>query len=295
MNRVSIWFIACIVAAVSVADQPGNAAANSAEKLEAPELRYRVLQQFKNVFFCDPDEFPVGLSPAPARQRGLQLFPKIEADQEAFQAITNHLGFKDSVLSDEQRLLVYGEFKKLRGAVHLERSDDQYRFSVGLKEKTGDVSVEGLLAQDGTVTVLKRKKTILMCPICLGVDTEIDTPTGSVLVQKLKSGDKVWTLNAAGQKVAVPVLKTSAVPVSLEHRVIHLVMSDHRELFVSPGHPTADGRTVGQLEAHGTYNGSLIDRSELVLYHGDQTYDLLPAGDSGFYWANGILLASTLR
>lgn len=258
MNRVSIWFIACIVAAVSVADQPGNAAANSAEKLEAPELRYRVLQQFKNVFFCDPDEFPVGLSPAPARQRGLQLFPKIEADQEAFQAITNHLGFKDSVLSDEQRLLVYGEFKKLRGAVHLERSDDQYRFSVGLKEKTGDVSVEGLLAQDGTVTVLKRKKTILMCPICLGVDTEIDTPTGSVLVQKLKSGDKVWTLNAAG-------------------------------------HPTADGRTVGQLEAHGTYNGSLIDRSELVLYHGDQTYDLLPAGDSGFYWANGILLASTLR
>jgi hypothetical protein len=33
---------------------------------------------------------------------------------------------------------------------------------------------------------------------------------------------------------------------------------------------------------------------ELVPYAGDRTYDLLPAGPTGAYWANGILLSSTL-
>jgi len=31
-----------------------------------------------------------------------------------------------------------------------------------------------------------------------------------------------------------------------------------------------------------------------VAYSGDRTYDLLPAGPTGFYWAGGILLSSTL-
>jgi hypothetical protein len=32
-----------------------------------------------------------------------------------------------------------------------------------------------------------------------------------------------------------------------------------------------------------------------VRYAADQTYDLLPAGDTGLYWANGVLLGSSLR
>jgi hypothetical protein len=32
----------------------------------------------------------------------------------------------------------------------------------------------------------------------------------------------------------------------------------------------------------------------LVPYAGGRTWDLLPAGATGSYWANGILLASTL-
>jgi len=45
--------------------------------------------------------------------------------------------------------------------------------------------------------------------------------------------------------------------------------------------------------------GDELDRSritlwELVPYSGSRTYDLLPAGPTGMYWANGILLASTL-
>jgi hypothetical protein len=31
-----------------------------------------------------------------------------------------------------------------------------------------------------------------------------------------------------------------------------------------------------------------------VPYDGTRTYDLLPAGATGTYWANGVLLSSTL-
>lgn len=33
---------------------------------------------------------------------------------------------------------------------------------------------------------------------------------------------------------------------------------------------------------------------EIVTYNGEKTYDLLPASDTGFYWADGVLLGSTL-
>jgi hypothetical protein len=31
-----------------------------------------------------------------------------------------------------------------------------------------------------------------------------------------------------------------------------------------------------------------------VAYRGGATYDLLPDGETGFYWANGILMGSTM-
>jgi len=45
--------------------------ANSLSKLDAPELRYRILERFGEAFYCDPDVFPVGLSPARAEKRGV--------------------------------------------------------------------------------------------------------------------------------------------------------------------------------------------------------------------------------
>lgn len=35
--------------------------------------------------------------------------------------------------------------------------------------------------------------------------------------------------------------------------------------------------------------------TELVSYSNGYTYDVLPSGDTGLYWANGILIGSTLR
>jgi hypothetical protein len=94
--------------------------------------------------------------------------------------------------------------------------------------------------------------------------------------------------------LAAPVLEVGSTAVPASHRMIHLVLADGRELLASPGHKTADGRELGSLAVGDALDGSTIVRWELVPYAAGRTYDLLPAGATGAYWANGILLSSTL-
>ena len=77
--------------------------------------------------------------------------------------------------------------------------------------------------------------------------------------------------------------------------MIHLTLNDGRELWASPGHPTSDGRTMGTLKIGDMLDGAQIMKLERVPYGGTATYDILPSGDTGFYWANGILMGSTLK
>ncbi|MBI2053568.1 MAG: Hint domain-containing protein [Candidatus Sungbacteria bacterium] len=132
------------------------------------------------------------------------------------------------------------------------------------------------------------------CPICLAEDTLIATPSGEVAVQNIGEGMTVWTADASGARVAAKILEVSRTPVPSTHRVVHLVLEDGRALFVSPGHPTADSRTMGDLKSGDTIDGSRVVATELVPYSKGFTYDLLPKGDTGFYWADGILIGSTL-
>lgn len=133
------------------------------------------------------------------------------------------------------------------------------------------------------------------CPICLAGNTLIDTPSGKILVKDLKVGMPVWTTDKTGQRIYDVIMKTSKVPVSPTHRMVHLVLDDGRALFISPGHPTIDGRTVGDLTINNLYDGASVVNIERVSYGENATYDILPFGDTGFYWANGILVGSTLR
>jgi len=102
------------------------------------------------------------------------------------------------------------------------------------------------------------------------------------------------TVSADGSRIAAPVIEIGSMPAPIGHRMVHLVLSDGRELLVSPGHKTSDGRALGLLKIGDELDGSTITRWELVPYAGDRTYDLLPAGATGRYWANGMLLSSTL-
>lgn len=138
------------------------------------------------------------------------------------------------------------------------------------------------------------KGYVRACPICLAQNTLIDTPSGKISVQDLQKGMNVWTLNRSGARVASPILETSRTSVPLDHRVIHLVLDDGRELFVSPGHPTADGRTIGSLVVGDVIDKGRVVSVEHIPYQKPFTYDLLPAGDTATYWADDILVGSTL-
>lgn len=132
------------------------------------------------------------------------------------------------------------------------------------------------------------------CPICLSSSTTIDAKQGSVNIKDLRVGMSVWTINKKGKKELQPIVKLSSVEVGRSHRMVHVILDDGRDLFVSPNHPIADGRLVRDLKVGEIYDSTMVRTIELVPYDDTKTYDLLPAGDTGYYFANGILMGSTL-
>jgi hypothetical protein len=130
--------------------------------------------------------------------------------------------------------------------------------------------------------------------VCLSFDTLISTPEGNIPVIDLRPGMSVFTLDMDGNKVIKPIELVSKVLVPDSHIVCHLILNDGKELFVSGRHPTADGREISDLNPGDTLDGAELMSIEKVRYESGYTYDLIPAGETGFYWANGVLLGSTL-
>jgi hypothetical protein len=77
--------------------------------------------------------------------------------------------------------------------------------------------------------------------------------------------------------------------------VVRVTSTDGRVLEISPGHPTADGRTFGDLRAGTRLDGAVITSAQVVPYRHAYTYDILPMSQSGDYFAAGMLIGSTLR
>jgi hypothetical protein len=257
------------------------------------EFKYRLLDRFPGFFYCDPDQYPVARANELdfARQR----FPELQADAEEFHTILAHNDLAGQTsFTDDQKLLIYRQYKKL-AAVQLTLVGESYQFQLQVEQTNGGGElITGLINGQGNITVQQTTPSIATCPICLAAGTLIDTPAGSIPVQDLRPGMLVWTLDKTGARVAQPLVRVSRTIVPSNHQVIHLVLDDGRALWVSPGHPTADGRRVGQLQVGDLLDGARVLSAGRVPYAGFATYDLLPAGDTGFYWAAGILLASTL-
>ncbi|MEW6146124.1 MAG: Hint domain-containing protein [Thermodesulfobacteriota bacterium] len=129
---------------------------------------------------------------------------------------------------------------------------------------------------------------------CLSFETLISTPLGKLPVFTLKPGMLVYTLDADGVRTAMPLELVSKALVPASHTLCRLVLDDGREVRVSAGHPTADKRKIGDLVPGDIIDGSVVISAEKVLYSAGFTYDLLPSGDTGYYWADGVLMASTL-
>ena len=131
------------------------------------------------------------------------------------------------------------------------------------------------------------------CPVCNSPDTPILTPSGEVPIAELREGDLVLSMHG-GEVVAVPVLATRQHRV-FDHAVVRIELDEGGRIEVSGSHPTADGRRLDSLVPGDALGERTVVAIELVPYEHDRTYDILPASDSGTYFASGALLGSTLR
>jgi hypothetical protein len=262
--------------------------------LTQAQLKYRLVDQFGRLLFCDPDYYPVARADEGALAH--ERLPEIQKDAPTFDAILAHLGITgSSSYTSDQELAIYRDWKMLN-AIKLEQAGGGFHFLAIFGTPQQGSRVDGTIDQRGNVTIASRTPSGQPpCPICLARGTRIATPFGDIAVEEMQVGDVVWTLDAVGARVALPLIEIGSTPVPATHGVVQLRLSDGRAVDVSPGHPTADGRKVGDLAPGENYDGAVVASTELTAYTGGATFDVLPAGTTGMYWANGVLLGSTIR
>jgi hypothetical protein len=276
---------------------PGPSPSPSASPPSVLELKLAVLDALGGrLAYCDPDQFPIAhgsaLDAAKAR------LPMIEANRPAFEAILRHLDLSATTKFTDQQLVTINDLYKQMQVINLTPTGDGYRFDVLVPESSsapGNEHVIGTVSPTGTVTIERREPgQPINCPICLVAGVRIATPDGDIPVQDLRVGMRVWTTDRNGNRIIGTVMKTGHMAAPIGHEVVRLQFADGRIVVASPGHPTADGRTVGQMKVGDRLDGSTVVAVTLLPYTGF-TYDLLPSGPTGSYFADGVLLASTLR
>ena len=262
--------------------------------LTLAQLKYRLVDRFGRLWYCDPDFYPV----ARADQDSLaeSRFPEIQRDTATFTAIVAHLGFaQGDTYTHAQKLAIYTDWK-MQGALRLDPAGSAYHFAARFTpdQQTGSL-VDGTIDQRGQIAVASQTQSgPPPCPICLARGTRIATPAGPVAVEELREGMPVWGVGASGEQLAAVVTRVGSMTAPADHAVVHLVLADGRELNASPGHPLADGRRLGSIAVGDVVDGATVIGAERIPYGSGTTFDLRTSGPTGGYWADGIPLASTL-
>jgi hypothetical protein len=269
--------------------------------LTQAQLKYRLIDQFGRLLFCDPDFYPIARADEDSLAE--QRFPDIQKDQPTFTAILAHLGIpQSSSYTHDQKLAIYRDWKMLNALQLHPQGGTFVGGTFSFAAIFGDPNtrqgsrVEGSIDPFGRITVTSQTPSgPPPCPICLARGTRIATPSGDIAVEDLRIGDVVWSADGRGARVAAALTLIGSTPVPSTHEVVRLVLDDGRVVLVSPGHPTADGRRVGDLAAGDAIDGARVTSVERVAYGGGATFDVQPSTASGSYWANGVLLGSTLH
>src|SRR5207244_9562693 len=119
----------------------------------------------------------------------------------------------------------------------------------------------------------------------------ISTPDGPVPVTRVHAGMTVWSTDRSGNRIRATVIRTRQRRAVGE--LLRITLADGRSVVVSPRHPAASGELVGALGVGDRLDGSRIASVERIPYDGF-TYDLLPSGPTHTYFADGVLLGTTL-
>jgi hypothetical protein len=260
--------------------------------LSTIELKYKLVAQLGPLEYCDPDAYPLARQVTPAYVTA-RLSDIAVRDRQTYQAILAHYHFNPP-LTQQQEQQVYGDYKVL-AAFQLTPDGDKFDFAYPVRTGPAKASTltKGTIDQAGSIMVQSKSSYMRPCPICLAASTTIDTPNGPVVVTSLRPGMQVWTADKSGHRQAAFVLEVGSMLAPAGHEVVDLVLADGREVWVSPGHPTPDGRHVGDLVPGDALDGSGVVSVDRTPYAG-RTYDILPSGPTGVYWADGVPLRSTL-
>lgn len=259
-----------------------------------PELKYLLIDHFGDIFYVDPDYYPVARE-GQEEKNAREQFDAIRENEAEFLTILGRLGLpnKDEY-TDEEMLQIYREHKLLSRAVSITPSGEIYLFELRIKEGQGE-RIEGSITQSGKIVILSRESSFNTYPICLVKGTKITTPSGPLAVEDIQKGMLVWSVDSSGRRIIADIIKTLTTPVPESFLVIQLKLSDGRMVTASPGHPTAENRAIGDYQVGDNLDGAQVETVQYIIYEADMTYDLLPNGTTHLYWANGILLKSTLN
>lgn len=131
------------------------------------------------------------------------------------------------------------------------------------------------------------------CPICLPGSARVATPDGDAAIATLVPGMRVLTLDETGHRVPATVLHVGSTLVGASHHVVRVELADGRVVTGSPGHPRADGGTLGELRQGDVLDGARVVRVTRVPLDGDRTWDILPSGPTGSYIIDGVVLRTS--
>jgi hypothetical protein len=129
--------------------------------------------------------------------------------------------------------------------------------------------------------------------VCASGDTPIATADGDRPIASIRVGDRVYSADRGALRL-VPVVRVGRVAV-FHHRVIEIALSNGSVLRLSAGHPTPDGRKIGDLTPGAHIDDAIVLFRCDVDYTEPYTYDILPASETHAYVAGGVLVGSTIE
>ena len=296
--RATLLLVVVAAGCTAAASSPSPASSPTpGGALTTAELRYRLIETFGPLWFCDPDFYPVARADEDAL--AVERFGEVQADGDAFAAILEHLAIPSGVdFTADQKLAIYRALKQLN-AIRLEPAGEgNYLFDYINMPAPGASEgrrTAGTLDERGAITIDQQAPAVeLPCPICLARGTRIASPGGEIPIEVVRVGMRVWSVDETGGRMVANVVRIGQTRVPASHQVVRLVLDDGRIVHASPGHPLADGRLLATVQAGDQIAGATVVSATLEPYRGGSTFDLLTDSPSHLYVADGIPLRSTL-
>jgi hypothetical protein len=293
-----VMLLAAFAAGCSAAPAPTSPVPSptAGAPLTTAELRFRLIEAFGPLWYCDPDFWPIAVQDE--ADRAIERFGEVESDTAAFVAILAHLAIASGAeFTADQKLAIYRAWKQLN-AISLEPAGDgSYRFdylNMPAPGATEGRRTTGTIDEGGQIAIdVQTPAGEPVCPICLARGTRIATPDGDVAVEDVRVGMRVWSIDGSARRIVASVVLVGQTQVPATHQVVGLVLDDGRMVNASPGHPLADGRLLAAVQAGDEVDGATVVSSVLESYSGGSTFDLLTDSPTGAYFAGGIPLGST--